>query len=184
HAKHVGEDRRDRPARTYDQYPLRAGRAQIGERAEHPAAKPGEWLVRVAGGFSPERAVGPCIERFTQDAEMFARFATLRQRLALQVRVQQRMAVVFVQPGILSRIEVLAEALGDAGYRFRIAPPPTAQTLVERSAALGKIFAQPARLAPAEFREPVVIIRPEGRLGVPHQHQFRHIPGLYGTIAA
>ena len=85
---------------------------------------------------------------------------------------------------ILAGVERFAEAFGDSGQRFRMAPHGAAQHAVEYCAALGEIFPQPARLAPAQFREPVVVVRPEGRLRMPHQHQFRHSPKLYGTIAA
>jgi len=47
---------------------------------------------------------------------------------------------------------------------------------IEYYAALGEIFPEPARLAPAEIGQLVVVVGPEGRLPVPHQDQFSHRP--------
>ncbi len=134
--------------------------------------------------ISCQRALRPCVHRLAQHAEVLAPILALRHGLPLEMGLQQRLAVVFIQARVLTAVERLAQALRDAGERFRMAPQRAAQDAVECRAAFRKIFPQPARLPPAEFREPVVVLRPERRLRVAHQHQFRHKPGLYGTIAA
>ena len=69
---------------------------------------------------------------------MFAPVAALRQRPPLQVGMQQRMAVVFVQARVLRSLQRPAHALGDPRQRFSMAAQRAAHVQVERGAPLAR----------------------------------------------
>src|SRR5436190_1514106 len=82
--------------------------------------------------------------------------AALAQHFA-GVRAQERVAVVLVQPRTLVALRAAAHALADPGECLRVAPQRAADDEVEGEVSLGEMLAEPARLAPAELGEPVVV---------------------------
>ena len=47
---------------------------------------------------------------------------------------------------------------------------------IEPHAALGEVFAEPARLAVPQLGQPIVVVGAERRLRMPHEIEFRHLP--------
>ena len=67
-----------------------------------------------------------------------------------------------------------AEAAPDSVDGLRVAAQGARHHAIERDLALREVFAEPDSLLFAIGREPIIIVRAQRRLAMPHQIEFRH----------
>src|SRR5690606_16422755 len=115
-------------------------------------------------GRAVQADVGPVVHRLAEGLPVVLVVGALvldRRAAAGEGRVD-RSGMVLVEARMDRRLDRLAHGREDGARGVALAREGTAEHPRETQAALGEVFAEPARLALAELREAVVVLGTEG----------------------